>query len=28
MQALEDSICASILILLFRHKPLDPRCEW
>jgi hypothetical protein len=28
MQTLEDSICASILIALFWHKPLDPRCEW
>jgi hypothetical protein len=28
MQALEDPICASILIVLFWHKPLDPRCEW
>ena len=28
MQALEDSICASILVILFRHKPLGPRCEW
>jgi hypothetical protein len=28
MQALEDSICASVLIVLFRHKPLGPRCEW
>jgi hypothetical protein len=28
MQTLEDSICASILIALLWHKPLDPRCEW
>src|ERR1035437_4284611 len=27
MQALEDAICANWLLLLFRHRPLELRCD-